>query len=261
MFEIETIVPGVRALKIPDSGGFSNIFLVGPDRDLMLVDTYHADAAGEVVSTLEQAGIGSGDVRKIVVTHGHDDHFGGVATLKKWTGAATFSHPFTAALCRIENLINEGDIIPHAGFSFNVIHAPGHNGGEIVLFEKSRRWAFVGDMIQGGMDVNRNWLGLFTDIGAQKKSLRRVQAFDPSWLFKGHRHARTGADIPKDFQSANNRIDRICEFVRKSLEAGAPRDAALLAQNAFREILSMEPPSPVPDYAIGTIQAAMEYLG
>ena len=95
------------------------------------------------------------NVTKILLTHGHFDHIGGVGFVKKiYPDAQVCIHPadadcltnagrnlstlvgnpinFTAA----DVLLNEGDIVTVGNDSLRVIHTPGHSGGGLC---------FVGD--------------------------------------------------------------------------------------------------------------------
>src|SRR5208337_2097236 len=63
---------------------------------------------------------------------------------------------------RVDRILREGDVIEHAGMKLQVLHTPGHDRGEIVLYEPARHWVFTGDLVQGGMDSYNSWLGLFT---------------------------------------------------------------------------------------------------
>lgn len=64
-----------------------NAFIVDGDEGVVLVDTGLPKRHGAIVEALGSIGRSVGDVRAIVLTHAHSDHFGGAAALKRQTGA------------------------------------------------------------------------------------------------------------------------------------------------------------------------------
>lgn len=85
-------------LPTPLQGGPANVYLV-EDGDLTLVDT--GPKSNEAWCELEQGfrrlGKRLSDVDKIVVTHGHTDHGGLAASIKRMSGAKVYAHPLTAS--------------------------------------------------------------------------------------------------------------------------------------------------------------------
>lgn len=87
-------------------------------------------------------GVGKVQVDKIVLTHTHFDHIGGVAELQKLYGCQVLS--FTKYEENKRTIV-DGDIL-HLGDSyFEVIYSPGHSFDSICLYNKSNGILFTGD--------------------------------------------------------------------------------------------------------------------
>ncbi|MFC0324040.1 MBL fold metallo-hydrolase [Gallibacterium melopsittaci] len=104
--------------------------------------------------------------RLILLTHGHLDHVGAAAKLKRefsieivgpeksddyWLQglpqqAEQFGLPYCAPLTP-DRWLNEGDVIAVGDFSFDVLHLPGHTPGHIGFINKVENIAFTGDVL------------------------------------------------------------------------------------------------------------------
>jgi metallo-beta-lactamase class B len=76
---------------------FDNLYYVGLDfvcsyviqtsDGLILIDTLFGDYADHTAKAMQQLGLDPKNVKYIILTHGHDDHYGGLKTMKALTGA------------------------------------------------------------------------------------------------------------------------------------------------------------------------------
>lgn len=89
---------------------------------------------------------------RIILTHAHLDHIGGVAWVKGWTGAPVWIHPADEAMLQSprlngsasfgspisapapDRLLQDGEIIALGNLSLQVLHTPGHTPGGICLY-------------------------------------------------------------------------------------------------------------------------------
>ena len=144
-----------RVDAVPIRNAISVLLLKG-DEGWTLVDTGLGVSAGRIRSALETLGAGPSDLRRIVLTHHHPDHIGGLPGIRAWAPAAEVWAPAgeagviagtraadpmrNPALRRmmaarrsptapITRLLAEGDDV--AGF--RVIDTPGHTRGHISL--------------------------------------------------------------------------------------------------------------------------------
>lgn len=74
-------------------------YIVGPERPF-LVDTGKSGMGSRLLEMMGQAGIRGKDLGFVMVSHGHEDHDGGLAELVAQTGIAVRAHSIYARLCR-----------------------------------------------------------------------------------------------------------------------------------------------------------------
>ncbi len=186
----------VRVLTV---GPFQeNCYLLGDaaTRDAVLIDP--GDEAERLIAALEQD---AWTLRALWITHGHIDHVGGIAAIKRRWNVPVFLHPADRALYdhaaeqgrhyglvietppAPDHDLAEGDVLTVGGLSFGVIHVPGHSPGHV---------AFVGDGVVFGGDclfagsIGRTDLPL-SDPSALNRSLQRFAALpDETVVYSGH---------------------------------------------------------------------------
>ena len=106
---------------------------------------------------------------RILVTHGHIDHAGGVAELAARTGVAIegphaedafwleamsqqsqmFGFPVAASFVP-DRWLADGDKVSFGEVELDVLHCPGHTPGHVVFFHAPSRLAQVGDVLFQG---------------------------------------------------------------------------------------------------------------
>ena len=85
----------------------------------------------------------------ILITHGHDDHTGGVDDLKKRFPDIAVYGPGEAAVCGLDGQLQSGGTVAISGLTFKpeVLDVPGHTRGHVAYF--SDGILFCGDTLFG----------------------------------------------------------------------------------------------------------------
>ncbi|MEN8195169.1 MAG: MBL fold metallo-hydrolase [Pseudomonadota bacterium] len=127
------------------------------------------DPGGEVDSILQAAEARHIEIERILVTHGHADHCGGVADLQERLGVPIDGPheddrfwieqlPEQASRFGLEHCqafepdrwLSDGDEVTVGNITLQVIHCPGHTPGHVVFFAADEKVAVVGDVLFAG---------------------------------------------------------------------------------------------------------------
>ncbi|MFM7173072.1 MAG: MBL fold metallo-hydrolase [Caldilinea sp.] len=170
---MKQIVPGLW--EIDEIGDRVHCYLWEWSGGLTLVDTGFPGDVHTILDALSASGRALHSVRRIIVTHADMDHVGGLAKLKRATGAVVGCHSVEKvllehpekrvptqwwlrplfALLRLtpqfgplpvtpDELYLDGQQTPEG---FTVIHTPGHTAGHIALLHREKRVLIAGDML------------------------------------------------------------------------------------------------------------------
>ena len=128
-----------------------NVWLVGDDRDVVVIDAAH-DAAAIL------AAVAGRRVVAIVCTHGHNDHINAAVEVAAETDAPILLNAEDLMLWEQEydDLRPDGDLpdathLEVAGTTLAVLHTPGHSPGAVCLYAPELGVVFSGDtLFQGG---------------------------------------------------------------------------------------------------------------
>ena len=105
------LAPGVHALG-HGAGGHVRAFLIDHGGELTLVDTLFEGDARLVLEAIHALGRTPSDLKRIAITHGHRSHLGGVAALKRASGATVYAHPWEADIVGGERRAQPVTLLP-----------------------------------------------------------------------------------------------------------------------------------------------------
>lgn len=146
----------------------------------VLIDTLHEPFIGRLLENLGRAGVAPGDVRWVLMTHGHFDHAGGYYALRKrlpnarfamsrrgWDEAKADARRTGRFRMPPEDVVvKDGDVVRLGGLEVKVLETPGHSWGTC---------SFLYDVRAGG-EVHRA-----VTVGGQglngMKSARQLDAY------------------------------------------------------------------------------------
>ncbi|OXM53119.1 MBL fold metallo-hydrolase [Amycolatopsis alba] len=127
----------------------NNIWLVGDDDEVVIVDAAHDEHA------ITEA-VGGRRVVAVVCTHGHNDHVTVAPQLGARLDAPVLLHPGDRELWemthpgrRFRN-VEDGERIAVAGTDLEVLHTPGHSPGSVCLHLPEAKTLFSGDTLFAG---------------------------------------------------------------------------------------------------------------
>jgi glyoxylase-like metal-dependent hydrolase (beta-lactamase superfamily II) len=226
------LAPGIHSLG-HGKGGHVHAFLIEHGNELTLVDTLFESNARLVLDAIRRLGRSVTDLKRIAITHGHRSHLGGLAALRRASGATVLAHaweadivsgdrraqpvsvlpkqslrllPFQFGLaigrpkhvpCPVDEVVDEGDAVG----PLRVLNAAGHSPGHLAFHWPERSFLIAGDAVATWPDLCAGWTAFNLNPAQHHQSLRRMAALDASIVGVGH-----GDPITNDAADAVHRL-------------------------------------------------------
>lgn len=133
--------------RIDTLAGSANTWIVGNDDEVIVIDP--ADDAAAVLEAV-------GDDRAIlavICTHGHAAHAAAAVEVADRDEAPVALHPFDRPFWREQHdtspeiAMEDEGLFGVAGVALEVLHAPGHSRGSVMLYCEDLDAAFTGDVV------------------------------------------------------------------------------------------------------------------
>ena len=209
--------PLVHVVLAPNPG-----LMTGPGTNTYIVNPGNAtviDPAMEDEEYFDAILEAAGEVERILVTHRHPDHVGGIARLVELTGAPVRAWGTDLAGGVAVDPIADGETIIAGAVELTALHTPGHASDHLCFFMDDAATLFSGDNILGeGTAVIAPPDG---DMGAFLAGLRRLDELRIHRIFPGHfRPLDGGNEVIR--QLIQHRLEREA-MILESLAAGPLR--------------------------------------
>lgn len=191
-----------------------DVYLVDCGDGLVLIDAGVGTGTPRILEQIRFYGFDPKEIRYLLITHGHADHAGGVASLCQATGATALAHPQCASYITQGNTeaialagairaglyppdyqftpwpvgeIADGESLTVGDVTFIAYDAPGHSSGHNVYLMDSDcgRFLFAGDafFLNGAVHLQNVW---DCDIPAYAQTAKKLSALTFDGLLPSH---------------------------------------------------------------------------
>jgi glyoxylase-like metal-dependent hydrolase (beta-lactamase superfamily II) len=144
------VTSGIFSLDGSDFEVDNNIWIVGDDREVVVIDAAHDHRP--IVDA-----VGGRTTVAIIATHGHNDHINAAVALADSLGAPVWLHPDDRMLWDAvypgrppDGALYDRMTIGAGGIDLEVLHTPGHSPGGCCLHDAVGRVLFSGDTLFNG---------------------------------------------------------------------------------------------------------------
>ncbi len=171
--------------------------------ELVLIDAGAGVNAGQIARNIEMAGLDTGRLSTLILTHCHIDHIGGAAYFKERYGARIVVHELDAPALEQADPTRTGaswynlrlnplppdtkvagrqETLTFGDVKLVCLHTPGHTPGSMSVYMDDG-----GQRVLFGQDIHGPFLPEFgADLAAWRRSMQELLALEADILCEGH---------------------------------------------------------------------------
>jgi glyoxylase-like metal-dependent hydrolase (beta-lactamase superfamily II) len=206
-----------------------NVYLIDGGSEFVLIDIGYLDTTEEIIDLIRRMDFNLSTCKMIIATHADADHIQGLARAKELLRTKVAAHPLTKEpletgdeiltyatikaqdfsipmpRCKVDILLNDGDVIQVGSRKLGVWHTPGHTAGQLSF--KMGKLLFSGDNIYkdscvGAIDAHHG-----SNLPEFIVSLKRINQDDSEFLLPSH-----GPVFRRDSRIVQKAIDRLTQY-------------------------------------------------
>lgn len=202
--------------------GHSKAFLIESKNGLILVDTGLPNSEKKIIAYINSIGKSVSDIKYILLTHSHIDHFGSAYALQKMSNAhigihengipyvdgtkgllmpvsnsKSFKNKFVVRMLPLlakfmkpkyikpDMKLKEGVFPKEMGINAKIIETPGHTKDSISIYLIDSNTVLVGDLLQG-TDKRLESPPFFEDYISLVNSINKIKELKPDLVCVSH---------------------------------------------------------------------------
>ena len=189
-----------------EKGGHVHAFLLDNGLGITLIDALFDTDAKLILAEIAAMGHEPSYLKNIIATHAHRSHIGGIAELKRQSGARVYAHEWEIGIiegqrkatrvsiwpkaplaayklqlglalgvdghdpCIVDQALKEGDQVG----PLTILSTPGHTPGCLSFYWKEKKALFVGDVMVTWPRVEAGWAGLTMNMRENVRSVGKL---------------------------------------------------------------------------------------